>query len=166
MFVSVLAWPLSMGRHQHLAPANLIICALPPPPRSRIWIQCMNSNHSNHACHPPRITSTRHLILYNRPWANTGNICDTSCLQSSEANHLNAKTFRLFPHIRTSYIVCLRILLWQRYSESRRPGVLPVGTTPRGHSSHGSIHGLREFQELYQAKSWNGREPWGRRLCE
>ena len=23
----------------------------------------------------------------------------------------------------------------------------------------GSIHGLWEFQELYQAKSWNGREP-------
>ena len=29
-----------------------------------------------------------------------------------------------------------------------------------------SIHCLWEFQELYQAKSWNGWEPWGWRLCE
>ena len=109
------------------------LCPTPPPsPAHQYKFQCMNSND---ACHPLRIASTRHLILYHRPWANTGNICDTSCLQSSKANRLNAKTFRLFPHIRTTYIVCLRILLLQRYSESRRPGVLPVGTIPRGRSS-------------------------------
>ena len=39
----------------------------------------------------------------------------------------------------------------------KAPGVIPAT---------GSIHGLWEFQELYQAKSWNGWEPWGRRLCE
>ena len=32
----------------------------------------------------------------------------------------------------------------------RTPGVVPAA---------GSIHGLWEFQELYQAKSWNSREP-------
>ena len=30
------------------------------------------------------------------------------------------------------------------------PGPVPAAT---------SIHGLWEFQELYQAKSWNGQEP-------
>ena len=37
------------------------------------------------------------------------------------------------------------------------PGAVPAAS---------SIHGLWEFQELYQAKSWNGREPWGQQLCE
>ena len=32
---------------------------------------------------------------------------------------------------------------------------LPPGTVPAA----GPIHGLWEFQELSQAKSWNGREP-------
>ena len=39
----------------------------------------------------------------------------------------------------------------------RPPEVVPAA---------GSIHGLWEFQELYQAKSWNGWERRGRQLCE
>ena len=46
-------------------------------------------------------------------------------------------------------------------------GILPmVGMTPVIVPTAGSIHSLWEFQELYQAKSWNGQEPWSQRLCE
>ena len=38
-------------------------------------------------------------------------------------------------------------------------GIPPVvGMTPRVVPTTSSIHGLWEFQELYQAKSWNGQE--------
>ena len=44
----------------------------------------------------------------------------------------------------------------QKFSQLEQPQrPVPTGS---------SIHGLWEFQELYQAKSWNGQEPWDRRL--
>ena len=45
--------------------------------------------------------------------------------------------------------------------------ILPaVGMTSETVPPIGPIHGCRDFQELYQAKSWNSCELWGRRLCE
>ena len=45
--------------------------------------------------------------------------------------------------------------------------ILPsVGMTSETVPPTGPIHGFRDFQELYQAKSWNSCELWGRQLCE
>ena len=49
---------------------------------------------------------------------------------------------------------------------SHRPGILQQEWPSETVAATSPIHGLWEFQELYQAKSWNGRKPWGQWLCE
>ena len=59
-------------------------------------------------------------------------------------------------YIEMSLCVMLKL---QGYSQSRRTACRGTERGLEGIPTASSIHGLWGFQELYQAKSWNGREP-------